>query len=836
MVWLGSPGPPVALVDERVALHVSPVPPQWPATEIGSQSLVCCIVAGDQLGADALLEWALGAACGTGADFVYADERRFDLATGAPGGWFKPDWAPELLLATDYIGRAWCASATLIRAAALTPTMLFDHGNYDAVLRLTELAGEIRHVPALLYERAEPEAAPMLERRALESALSRRGVAAAVAPGRVAGTWRLDYPLVGAPLVSVIIPTCAAGPHRAPHITRVVDMLRQRTLYHALEIIVVDNIPADQADWKAWLRDHADYVIDLPGPFNWSIFNNRAAAAARGAYVLFLNDDIEATDPNWLHAMLAMAQRPDVGVVGPLLLYPNGTVQHAGMFLSATHALHAFRFQPGDAPGPFGLLQTPREVTAVTGACLLVRAAVFAAVGGFEAAHAIINNDVDFCLRVGQAGWRIVFTPHATLTHHELASRAALPDQFDTVQFADSWRTRFLRGDPFFNPNLTTEAEQFLPEAEPIESVYAGPPLMAAAQVRRILVMQLNDIPHVLPALHRLRSYFPDAVITLLATTAAPLAVPFVDDVMSFAFLESPSSPLDEVGLEVLGAELTRRNFDIAVDFDRQSDSRPLLRHSGARLLAGFEVAGRFPWLDLAIDLAGDIRLLRKRTHEAEDMVRLADALGNACCGANPMLAAARWPADTAPLSAVLEASSAPPEFLRRRLICIHVGAAGALHAWPASAYAGLIDVLIEGHGVRVLMLGDADDVPAVDAVCAQVQHRQGVFSLAGRVAVGDLGDIVAACALYIGNHHDSTHMAASLGVPTIAIHSGQTDAVENGPLGPRAVAIRRRVSCSPCYLTHARDCPRALTCLRGIRVQDVYRMARLMLEFSPPV
>jgi ADP-heptose:LPS heptosyltransferase/GT2 family glycosyltransferase len=821
LVWLTDPHLPISaletmLADDadlatRVLLHRSALPPAWPPTQIGRHILLCCCEAGDKWSADALLELALEAARGAGADFVYADERRHDIATNQIAPWYKPDWAPELLMTSDYIGRAWCASATLLRVAGLTPEVVFEQGNHHAVLRLTALAREIRHVPALLHGRAENGCA-----------------GAAVQPGRV------EVP--GTPLVSVIIPTCAARAQSGqPYIERVVDTLRRRTEYPAVEVIVIDNIPTDQPEWKAWLRDEADHVIDQPGAFNWSVFNNAAAAAARGAYLLFLNDDIETDDAGWLRTMLDIAQRPEIGVVGPLLLYPNGTVQHAGMFLSTTHAVHAYRFLPGNDPGPFGLLQTQRDVTAVTGACMLMRRAVFAHLGGFEAAHSIINNDLDFCLRAGQAGYRIVYTPHARLTHHELASRAALPDTFDTAHFYSAWRQRFLLGDPLFNPNLAGSAEACLPEPEPVETLYTGHPLIAASDVRRILVAKLDHIDDfviALPALRRLRSHFPHATISLLASPETAILAgrqTCIDDAIPFHC----SSPLDEVALQALHATLTQRRFDIAVDFCLQPNTRRILRYSGARLLAGFAAEGQFHWLGVSITCEPDMRLRPKRAHASDKLLLLADALGNACLRERRSLQAPHWPADRTRLAEVLASCGATPAFARRKLVCLHPGADKAIKRWPAASYAGLIDLLQVGHGVGTMLIGSADDAEVVAAVLSEVSEPQHVTSLVGRVADADLANIISACVLYISNDYGPKNLAASLGVPTITVHSGNTDATECGPLGPRAVAIRRHVACSPCYLVRDSDCPRSLDCLTGIRVQDVYRLARLMLEYA---
>ncbi len=171
--------------------------------------------------------------------------------------------------------------------------------------------------------------------------------------------------------------------------------------------------------------------------------------------------------------MLEHSRRPEVAVVGPQLLYPDNKVQHAGMFLAKPGtARHAFRFAAADEPGYFGLALTQRNVIAVTGACMLMRRSVYEALGGFEEAHEIVNNDLDFCLRAHRAGMRIVFTPYASLVHHEAASRDRLEDTFDLRHFEARWNTLFAAGDPFFHPCLSRNSDDYRPDDEPTETIF----------------------------------------------------------------------------------------------------------------------------------------------------------------------------------------------------------------------------------------------------------------------------------------------------------------------------------------------------------------------------
>ena len=364
--------------------------------------LVGFLSAGDRLGCDALLRMALASGLHRDADMLYADEVRSSPVSREREAFFKPDFSPDLLLSTNYIGRPWFASTALLGRSGVTTRDLLQAGEYDAVLRCVEQAVQVQHVPALLCQRgasriddAEMEAA------ALARAAARRGIAAEVLAGAAPGAWRLRRTQPATGMVSIIIPTCAAR----GYIETCIMSLRERTAYRNFEIVCVDNIPDSQVAWKIWLQQNADRVVPMPDAFNWSHFNNRGVAAASGEYLLFLNDDIEVTQADWLDVLLEHAQRPEVAVVGPQLLYPDGKVQHAGMFLATRGtARHAFRFAAGDEPGYFGLALTQRNVIAVTGACMLMRRGVYQALGGFEEAHEIINNDLDFCLRAHLAG------------------------------------------------------------------------------------------------------------------------------------------------------------------------------------------------------------------------------------------------------------------------------------------------------------------------------------------------------------------------------------------------------------------------------------------------
>jgi ADP-heptose:LPS heptosyltransferase/GT2 family glycosyltransferase len=791
------------------------------------------VSAGDRFSCDALLRMAIASGLHRDADLLYADEIRRSPASREREPFFKPDFSPDLLASTNYIGRPWFASSALFGRTALTARELAEAGEYDAVLRCVEKAVHVCHVPALLCQRGvEQLDDTAMEAAALARAAARRGIAAEVLAGAVPGTFRFRRTEPTRGMVSIIIPTCAAG----GHIETCIRSLRERTRYRNFEIICIDNIAEQQLAWKIWLRQHADTVVPMPDAFNWSQFNNRGAAAAAGEYLLFLNDDIEVTQPEWLDAMLEHAQRPEVAVVGPQLLYPDNKVQHAGMFLAGSGvARHAFRFAAVDEPCYFGLALTQRNVIAVTGACMLMRRSIYRALGGFEELHPIVNNDLDFCLRAHQGGKLIVFTPHASLVHHEAASRDALQDVYDFRSFEARWSRLFAAGDPYFSPHLSREADDYQPDDEPVETVFAGHPLFHRADIKRILVVKVDhigDFVTAIPAIRRLKQIFPAAAIHVLASRAARAlaeAECCIEEFIEFEFFHAVSErgpkQISSDEYQALHDRLAPYRFDIAIDLRKHLDTREVLRYTPARFLAGFDYMGQFPFLDIALEWEGDRHLERKRNHVSDDLINLIEAVGTAGMSERTKLAV--------PLT-----KAGPPEFLSddarrlfdRPVVAVHPGVGNSMRQWPAEHFATLIDLLVEQNAVNALLIGGIEEAELAAEVLRRVANRDAVVSVVGLTSLRQLPELLGACALYIGNNSGPKHVAAALGVATIGIHSGVVDAIEWGPIGKRAVALRRNMACSPCYLSRREDCPRAFACMRGLTPAAVQRVAEILL------
>jgi len=448
---------------------------------------------------------------------LYTDEDLLDARGRRCQPHFKPGWSPDTLLDWPYTGnlclfdrQAALACGGFCSAFATADALL-----YDLVLRLTERDPRVRHIPAVLYHR---HTGPRLSAELTEvrrRAAARRGIPVLFEDAPAAEAWQAIRPALGfasllalprlrplpvpppvdagaindrspiadhrspftspPPLVSILIPTRNHAADLSACIASIVD----RTTYPHLEVLIADNGSDEPAALRyleriaAGLRTAAGaavpvHVLRLDIPFNFSILNNRAAAAAAGAFLVFLNNDTEIVAPDWIERMLGHALKPRAGAVGATLLYPGGTIQHAGVATIGSGPTHVFGHLPADYPHP--RCQRDGNWSAVTAACMMVDAGKFRAVGGFDESLAVAFNDVDLCYRLLDRGWPAILASQARLIHHEFRTRghdrasagkrARMLAELERL-FA-RWPT--FRDDPVYNPALAVSYPDFLPQ------------------------------------------------------------------------------------------------------------------------------------------------------------------------------------------------------------------------------------------------------------------------------------------------------------------------------------------------------------------------------------
>jgi GT2 family glycosyltransferase len=387
-------------------------------------------------------------------DVVYADEDRIDAGGLHCDPRLKPGYSPDFLLATAYVGRPLAFRTQLLRGfdpVAREP-QAFEH---ECALYACAAASSVGHVPEVLCHRTDHAATGDSEGEHIVAALRRRGDPSDVRSGRWAGTFHIGRRPPARVRVSVIIPF-----RDKPQFLRTcIDSVRATAGDADLEFLLVDNGSSDLETRTLVERlsgTDGVRVLHDPRPFNWARLNNVAAREAGGEVLLFLNNDIEALRPGWLGALVAHALRTDVGAAGARLLYPNGRVQHCGLVIGLNGAAgHPLAGLGRDAAGYLHMATVTRECAAVTGACLATRREVFEELRGFDESLGVDLNDVDYCLRAAQKGYRTIFEPDAELVHHESPSRGTAGGVGDIVRFVERWKDYIELGDSFLSPHIT---------------------------------------------------------------------------------------------------------------------------------------------------------------------------------------------------------------------------------------------------------------------------------------------------------------------------------------------------------------------------------------------
>ena len=429
-----------------------------------------------------------------GADFVYTDEATFEgKVENVVLYHFKPDFMLDNLRSSNYICHLTTFSKVLMEQAGGGERAEYNGSqDYDLFLRLTEKARKIAHIPhALYYWRSSPNStASDISAKtycidagiaALKAHYARCGVAVddvTLIPG-TPGYYKTDYTMAHPGRVSILIPTC----DHIRDLETCVESIYARTTYPDFEILLIENNSKEEQTFRSYERmqkEHPDTlkVLTWQGKgFNYSALNNFGARYATGEYLLLLNNDTEVITPGWLEEMVMYAQQKRVGCVGAKLLYPDDTIQHAGVgFGIGGVAGHLHKYFPATSDGYMGRLNYVQDVYGDTAACLLIRKEIYDEVHGLDESYAVAFNDVDFCVRVREAGYTNVFTPFAQLYHYESKSRGMEDNpekqkrfQGEVLRFQARWGDLLAKGDPCTNPNFDIQREDFSLKILPLE-------------------------------------------------------------------------------------------------------------------------------------------------------------------------------------------------------------------------------------------------------------------------------------------------------------------------------------------------------------------------------
>ena len=386
---------------------------------------------------------------------------------------FKPDFNLDLLRSNNYITHFFVAKTELVRKVGGFRREYDGAQDYDFIFRCVEQAEEIYHIPEILYHwRTHKESTsdnPVSKmyafeagKRAIEGNLERCGVQAVVSHTKDLGFYQVEYPVQGSPLVSVLIP----NKDQKESLKKCLDSVFEKTTYSNYEIIIIENNSTESETFAYYreLQKRSNVkVITWKEGFNYSAINNFGEKEASGDYLLFLNNDVEVINPRWMEEMLGNCQRPEVGITGAKLYYPDDTIQHAGTIIGIGGiAGHAFLNMPRSRTGYLHKASIQMDLSAVTAACMMMKRSVFEQLGGFEERLTVAFNDVDLCLRTVQAGYLVVYNPEVELYHYESKSRGSEDNEEKVRRFQSEiefmrtrWITILKEGDPNYNKNLT---------------------------------------------------------------------------------------------------------------------------------------------------------------------------------------------------------------------------------------------------------------------------------------------------------------------------------------------------------------------------------------------
>ena len=431
----------------------------------------------DQLLSNALYEVVLMLNRNASADFIYSDEILISKRGKPVFAYFRPDFSLDYMLSHCYIVHFVVIRASILKKIGGFRAEFKVSQDYDLFLRVLSQTRNVLHIPKILYRWRQYESSTghllkerVMEssRRALQDFADREGIKGVVWGTKNFNFFRLKRDILDRPKISIIIPT----KDRIDLLKRCIESIQNRSSYDNYEIIIVDNMSQEE-ETAAYLdglgKSYENCrIIKFNEKFNYSKLNNYAAEFARGEHLLFLNNDIEVLNSDWLEAMLEQSQRDEIGCVGAKLLYPDRKIQHVGVVVGwGGRAEHIYKWLHSNDIGYMGHFVSIRNYSAVTAACMMLRKSIFNEVGGFDERFEIGFGDVDLCLRVRELGYENLFTPYAELLHYESATRGRSfsfdPHPNDTKRFIERWQEYIKGGDPYYNPNLPLDSYDILP-------------------------------------------------------------------------------------------------------------------------------------------------------------------------------------------------------------------------------------------------------------------------------------------------------------------------------------------------------------------------------------
>ena len=755
-----------------------------------------------------------------GCDFVYWDE--IVGSRGQELTKLKPPGAPFITqLHFDVAGRGWAVRVNPRVRNAFSRHSLFEALG-EIVLDSFKTPGRCLHIADCLSCRGGPDHVLPLE------AANRVLAACDFAFGRPSLREEAEGVVLTVdesvePRVTVVMPTIGAR----NRVIRCIEDLRFKTDYQNLEIIVVDHVPYnyEHLKLKNRLRELADIVVPMIGPFNWSRFNNIGAALASGDILLFLNDDLEVINRDWLRRLLPYMCLTRVGAVGPRLLTDSGTVQSCGVSLIAGRqgARNDFAHTGSDALIADGINLVPHNCTALLGAAVMVRRELFEWLGGFDEALPLTFNDLDFHMRLRAHGLDVVVVPGSDLIHYEKTSRFSLEEKALEEVYWERWRRSHLMGDSYLHPKRETTSGLYKPVKEPVEVVWNHGVVSPRSDIERILVLRMDhigDFALAIPGMNLLRTTFPNARIDIVVgpwNAALASQLDMFEHVLAFNLYAEKSGDgrkLDNASAQTDFSNLLKgEHYDLSIDLRMDRDTRRLLMAVESRYRAGFSEGMLHPWLDISVEYEGNLRHWHKVLGSADTTLRLINAVASAF-PEQPVIDVDYW-----------KKTNGSSVKISNNMIVIHPFAGNAIKSWVTRNWEDLVALLLEDQ-FEVVIIGAARDAEG-DVEFVDRLASAGAKVIVGEKSLVQLVELLRTAVCFVGCDSGPKHLAAAAGIPVVALQSGFVDPVMWGPMNISGVSLTSRVTCAPCYIDKAELCPRQVACMTQLGVAPVYQMVR---------
>lgn len=744
--------------------------------------------------------------------------------------YYKPGWSPDLLLVNNYINRACLFRRDLLSKIEIE-SIAFYAALYDITLKLAELeAGH--HRPGILLtlpDANDERAYDPLENAVREKAIKRRGINGVIERNKY-GVASLKRQVQGNPKVSIIIPTC----YTKTFVEDCLKSIERVTTYKNYEVIIVDNSRKDQSYGQERLKGYNCKILYVHEPFNWSRLNNLGAKEATGDILLFLNDDTEILTPDWLERMAAEAQRPEIGMVGPMILFPDGSVQSAGVFSVSygNGGRHSFITEKESFTQYHNYLHYTRASRFIMGACFAVEKKKLADAGGFDERFPLVCNEQALAFSLMKNNCSNLTMAEVKITHFEKASRGNVDEGSHDRLLWDIWREEITKKDIFFNPYLDSYQSDYSIDNAPTISRLFGTPSISSVNVRKVIIVKLDHIGDVvlsLPSIRKIRKVFPNAQVDVLCGSWAKGLLeqqPEIDNVHTFNFFQEKSggglrTSERDMRLREAIESLKKEKYDLAINLRRNPETKHISIQLADFCLAYStepeDESFSHPMPSLKCISSSDIKWNNK-----DQLLSLCNTLEY-----DETL--------DQEISVPLDVKNKVNDYISNNgfyhhelLIGLHLGSGDDAKEWPIESFQWLCDFLIERLNAKIVLFGGNGDKVKNDGFIEHLRHKDAVISVAGDFSLLEFCHLVRKVDYYIGNDSGPGHIAGIQGVPTLLVFCSRASTAEWTPIGKAVMQIERSAICKPCYgLCPNRDC------LTKIRPSDVYDgFLRLMTLF----